>query len=227
MVLVRDLDSAVFKPRYQPNYRVTAIFGDNQIQVQDEKGHKSVRRSSHINYVEPAEKLMQQLPGKEILQKYGRSPKLLIAARDTPDLRFKVEKTEKSDEVRESADKVQKVMDNLTLSATVETLCVDTLKTSENCEQLENSPNSTAGVTLNFTKQEEVMEIKVNSKLKTEEMSVMSQDVTRNEACETYEELRKSRDNLEGDGGEKGANTNHLGTSLRRPSESSEYSTKL
>ena len=33
MVLVKDTDSAVFKPRYQPNYRVTAIFGDNRIEV--------------------------------------------------------------------------------------------------------------------------------------------------------------------------------------------------
>ena len=37
MVLVKDPDSAVFEPRYQLNYRVTAIFGDNRIEVQDEK----------------------------------------------------------------------------------------------------------------------------------------------------------------------------------------------
>ena len=37
MVLVKDPDSAVFEPRYQPNYRVTAIFGDNRIEVQDER----------------------------------------------------------------------------------------------------------------------------------------------------------------------------------------------
>ena len=33
MVLVKDPDSAVFEPKYQPNYRVTAIFGDNRIEV--------------------------------------------------------------------------------------------------------------------------------------------------------------------------------------------------
>ena len=42
MALIKDPDSAVFEPRYQPNYRVTAIFGDNRIEVQDEKGHKSM-----------------------------------------------------------------------------------------------------------------------------------------------------------------------------------------
>ena len=31
LVLVKDPCSAVFEPRYQPNYRVTAIFGDNGI----------------------------------------------------------------------------------------------------------------------------------------------------------------------------------------------------
>ena len=38
LVLVKDPDAAVFKPRYQPNFRVTAIFGKNRIEVQDEKG---------------------------------------------------------------------------------------------------------------------------------------------------------------------------------------------
>ena len=71
LVLVKDPCSAVFEPRYQPNYRITAIFGSNRIEVQDEKGHKSVRRSSHVKYVEPSEKVVQQLPSKELLQKYA------------------------------------------------------------------------------------------------------------------------------------------------------------
>ena len=36
MVLVKDPDAAVFEPRYQPNFRVTAIFGNNRIEVQYE-----------------------------------------------------------------------------------------------------------------------------------------------------------------------------------------------
>ena len=48
LVMVKDPDAAVFQPRYQPNYRVTAIFGNNRIEVQDEKGHKLVRRSAHV-----------------------------------------------------------------------------------------------------------------------------------------------------------------------------------
>ena len=68
MVLVKDPDAAVFEPRYQPNFRVTAIFGKNRIEVQDERGHKSVRRSAHVKYIEPGEKVKNQLPSKETIK---------------------------------------------------------------------------------------------------------------------------------------------------------------
>ena len=88
MVLVKDPDAAVFKPRYQPNFRVNAIFGNNRIEVQDERGHKSIRRSAHVKYIEPSEKVIQQLPSEQVLKNYGRSSKLLLAAKDIPDLQF-------------------------------------------------------------------------------------------------------------------------------------------
>ena len=59
MVLVKDPDAAVFEPRYQPNFRVTAIFGNNRIEVQDERGHKSIRRSAHVKYIAPSEKVVK------------------------------------------------------------------------------------------------------------------------------------------------------------------------
>ena len=77
MVLVKDPDAAVFEPRYQPNFRVTAIFGNNRIEVQDERGHKSIRRSAHVKYIEPREKVEKQLPSKEVIKNYGQSAKLL------------------------------------------------------------------------------------------------------------------------------------------------------
>ena len=101
MVLVKDPDSAVFELKYQPNYRVTAIFGDNRIEVQYEKGHKSVQGSSHVKYIEPSEKTAQQLPSKEMLQSYGQSSKLLIAAKDIPNLQFPVRNTEDDSEFQE------------------------------------------------------------------------------------------------------------------------------
>ena len=97
-VLVKDPDAAVFEPRYQPNFRVTAIFGNNRIEVQDERGHKSVRRSAHVKYIDPSEKVERQLPSEEVVKNYGRSAKLLLAPRDIPDLQFPVaEREEKGD----------------------------------------------------------------------------------------------------------------------------------
>ena len=101
LVLVKDPDSAVFVLRFQPNYRVTAIFGNNLKEVQEEKEHRSVRRSSHMKYVEPSEKVIQQLPGKETLQNYGRSIKLLMAPKDIPNLEFKVDKFQETSDSEE------------------------------------------------------------------------------------------------------------------------------
>ena len=88
IVLVKDPDAAVFEPRYQPNLRVTGIFGNNRIEVQNECGHKSIRRSAHVKYIEPSEKVIKLLPSEQVLKNYGRSSKLLLAAKDIPDCQF-------------------------------------------------------------------------------------------------------------------------------------------
>ena len=146
MVLVKDPDSAVFEPRYQQNYWVMAIFGDNRIEVQDEKGHKSVRRSSHVKYMEPNEKVVHQLPSKEILQKYGRSSKLVIAAKDIPDLQFKVNRnsefSEQSQNSLNPVGEVVEVMEMNVLPQTVNELSTVNLQSSKNCEQLGDSLTS-------------------------------------------------------------------------------------
>ena len=98
MVLVKDPDAAVFELRYQPNFRVTAIFSNNRIEVQDEKGHKSIRRSSHVKYIEPSEKTVQQLLSEQVLEKYGRTAKLLLAAKDVLNLQFDISEIEEKGE---------------------------------------------------------------------------------------------------------------------------------
>ena len=170
MVLVKDPDSAVFELRYQPNCRITAIFGDNRIEVPDEKGHKSVRRSSHVKYVEPKEKVVQQIPSKELLQNYGRSSKMLIAAKDIPNLQFNVDKTEDTSEFQEhsknSPEGAGEVMDceysrNLLSSAALRGTTPEEMTeimfdtnlqeiNSENCKHSKNSLSSAAGVTLHL-----------------------------------------------------------------------------
>ena len=98
MILVKDPDAAVFEPRYQLNFRVTAIFGDNRIEVQDKRGHKSIRRSAHVKYIASSEKVVKQLPSEQVLKNYGRSSKLLLAEKDIPDFHFnKVDTKEKGE----------------------------------------------------------------------------------------------------------------------------------
>ena len=110
LVLVKDPDAAVFEPRYQPNFRVTAIFGNNRIEVQDEKGHKSLRRSAHVKYIAPSEKVIQQLPSEQVVKNYGRSTKLLLAPKDIPDLHFNVADTKEKGDSLEKTE-VMEIMD--------------------------------------------------------------------------------------------------------------------
>ena len=86
LVLVKDPESAAFDPKYMPNYRITAVYGQNRIEVQDEKGNKSVRRAAHVKICEPVDKVINQLPPQTVYEQYGRSSKLLIHPKDVPEV---------------------------------------------------------------------------------------------------------------------------------------------
>ena len=104
LVLVKDPDSAVFEPRYLPNYRIIAIHSKNRIEVQDEKGHKSVRRSGHVKPCHPAAKVCHQLPPREVYEQYGRTSKLLIHPKDVPHIPLEVFKEEQEVEKTKNND---------------------------------------------------------------------------------------------------------------------------
>ena len=57
LVFIRDPDSGVFEPSYSPNYQIISNHGANRIEVQDEKGHRSVRRAGHVKRIEPVDKV--------------------------------------------------------------------------------------------------------------------------------------------------------------------------
>ena len=103
---------------------MTGIFGNNRIEVQDECGHKSVRRSAHVKYIAPSENVVKQLPSEQLLKNYGRSSKLLLAEKDIPELYFHVtEVKEEGDSVKKA--EVMEIMDdsrNLLEKAAGETL---------------------------------------------------------------------------------------------------------
>ena len=155
MVLVKDPDAAVFEPRYQPNFRVTAIFGNNRIEVQDERGHKSVRRSAHVKYIAPSEKTVKQLPSEQVLKNYGRSSKLLLAEKDIPDLHFDVTETKEKGKPSEKAD----VMEIVNVDAKEST------QNSDSREHPRNSLESVAGGALHRINQHGNVEKKIGPKL--------------------------------------------------------------
>ena len=131
MVLVKDPDAAVFEPRYQLNFRVTAIFGNNRIEVQDKWGHKSVRRSAHVKYIEPSKKVEKQLPNGEVVKNYGRTSKLLLAEKEIPDLHF---------DLKDNGDSPVDVMELTSLNT-----CGMMPQNSEFREHLRNLLGSVAG----------------------------------------------------------------------------------
>ena len=102
LVLVKDPDSAAFDPKYMPNYRVTAVYGRNRIEVQDEKGNKSVRRAAHVKLCEPVDKVIHQLPPQAVYEQYGRRSKLLIHPKDVPEVPLQI--FEHGKEMRETID---------------------------------------------------------------------------------------------------------------------------
>ena len=102
LVLVKDPEAAVFEPRYMPNYRITAIYRQNRIEVQDERGNKSIRRAAHVKSCAPVDKTCEQLPPQKVYEQYGRASKLLIHPKDVPHIPLEVFKCEQP--VRESEE---------------------------------------------------------------------------------------------------------------------------
>ena len=172
MVLVKDPDAAVFEPRYQPNFRVTAIFGNNRIEVQDERGHKSVRRSAHVKYIAPSEKVVNQLPSEQVVKNYGRSSKLLLAEKDIPDLAFNVTDTKENGDSLETME-VMEITDVNTSGMTPHN--------SEFRELSRNSLESAAGEALQRESEQRIVRQGLNSKMHSN-------------ASECGEHSQKSRD---------------------------------
>ena len=98
LVLVRDVTSGAFAPRYSPNYRIVAIHGPNRIMVRDEKGNETVRRASHLKVCDLKAKVASMTPDQNEYSSFGRSTKLLLHPKDIPDLQFSP-KTEERGEI--------------------------------------------------------------------------------------------------------------------------------
>ena len=130
LVLVKDPDSAAFDPKYMPNYRVTAVYGRNRIEVQDEKGNKSVRRAAHVKLCEPVDKVIHQLPPQAVYEQFGRRSKLLIHPKDVPGIPLQL--FEPSQKMREKVDECDESQNGVDIDITVNEVTdqADSQKTS-------------------------------------------------------------------------------------------------
>ena len=90
-VLVRDVTSGAFAPRYTPHNRVVAVHGPNRIVICDEKGNETVRRASHLKHCDAKTKFASMVPENNEYEEFGRSTKLLLHPKDVPELHFPAE----------------------------------------------------------------------------------------------------------------------------------------
>ena len=114
LVLVRDVTSGAFAPRYSSNYRIVVIHGPNRIVVRDEKGNETVRRASHLKVCEAKAKVAAMTPDLSEYNSFGRSTKLLLHPRDIPDLQFSSKTEDKGKippETEVSVVQVVRIMD--------------------------------------------------------------------------------------------------------------------
>ena len=78
LVLVRNVNSGIFKPKYSPNYRIIAIYGNNHIAVKAPDGKVQVQHRGHIKKIDPVDKVISLVPSVEDYQKFRMKTKLLI-----------------------------------------------------------------------------------------------------------------------------------------------------
>ena len=66
LVLVKDVNSGVFHPKYSLNFRIVALYGNNPIAVKGPAGKIQVRRRGHIKIVDPVDKVWHNYPAEKI-----------------------------------------------------------------------------------------------------------------------------------------------------------------
>ena len=88
LVLVRNVNSGVFEPKYSPNYRIIAIYGNNHIAVKAPDGKVQVQHRGHIKKIDPVDKVISLVPRLEDFKKFGRKTKLLIHPDNIPDTKY-------------------------------------------------------------------------------------------------------------------------------------------
>ena len=74
LVLVRNVNLGIFEPKYSPNYRIIAIYGNNHIAVKAPDSKVQVWHRGHIKKIDPVDKVISLVSSAEDYQKFGRKP---------------------------------------------------------------------------------------------------------------------------------------------------------
>ena len=124
LVLVRNVNSGVFEPKYSPNYRIIAIYGNNHIAVKAPDGKVQVWCRGHIKKIDPVDKVISLVPSVEDYQKFGRKTKLLIHPDNIPDTNISVpskKQTEMTSEEGKIGENYQDSHERLKMSSNEDT----------------------------------------------------------------------------------------------------------
>ena len=104
LVLVRNINSGVFEPKYSLNYRIIAIYGNNHIGVKAPDGKVQVCRRGHIKKIDPVDKVVSLLPSTEDYEKFGRKTKLLLHPDNIPDTKISLPNRERVETMKEESE---------------------------------------------------------------------------------------------------------------------------
>ena len=112
LVLVRNINSGVFEPKYSPNYRIIAIYGNNHIAVKALDGKVQVWHRGHIKKIDAVDKVILLLPSTEDYQKFGRKTKLLIHPDNIPDTSISLPSRTQTEETTEESEICENYQDS-------------------------------------------------------------------------------------------------------------------
>ena len=108
LVLFRNINSGVFEPKYSPNYRIIAVYGNNHIAVKAPDRKVKVWCRGHIKKIDPVDKVISLGSSVEDYEKFGRKTKLLIHRDNIPDINISLPSREQT----ESAGMESKISEN-------------------------------------------------------------------------------------------------------------------
>ena len=120
LVLVRNVSSGISKPKYSPNYRIIAIYGNNHFALKAPDCKVQVRHRGHINKIDPVDKEISLVPSAGDYQKFGRKTKLLIHPDNIPDTNISLpsrKQTEMTSEESEIGNNYQDSWEKLKMSS--------------------------------------------------------------------------------------------------------------